>query len=138
MENTLRGHSRVWDHTVIRKGARDQPPPPWEKGRAQVLQGLDLQDLHIGEAIRSEAAAVDDDVLQPLNVGLGVAVHFAQQLHVTACHSCGVGRESRLQDGPVRGPLWGPGQPSTLTSGTHRSTLVTRLQPPPSSREKPS
>ena len=63
--------------------------------------------MHIGEAVGTEAAAVDDDVLQPLDVGLGIAVHLAEQFHVTAHHSRGVGWESCLKDGPVRGPLWG-------------------------------
>lgn len=85
-------------------------PPQGERVGPRRSQERNLQDLYIGEAVSAETAAVDDDVLQPLDVGLGVTVHLAQQLHIAANHSCGVGWEPRLQDGPVRGPLWGPGQ----------------------------
>lgn len=98
---------------MARNEAGGQARTPTPHGRAGGFRGWrapDLQDLHVGETIGAKTAAVDDDVLQPLDVGLGVTVHLAQQLHVAACHSCGVGREPRMQDGPVRGPLWGPGQ----------------------------
>lgn len=118
------------------EGSWGPPPTPTPHGRAVGFRscwGPDLQDLHVGEAVGPETAAIDDDVLQPLDVGLGVAVHLAQQLHVAACHGCRVGREPRLQDGPVRGPLWGPGQavnPDRWYPRKHPGHLPPAFPPP--------
>lgn len=49
------------------------------------------------------AAAVDLDVLQPLNVRLRVAEHFALKLHVAAHHRGAVSWEAGLKDRPVGG-----------------------------------
>lgn len=50
-------------------------------------------------------AAVDLDVLQPLDVRLRVAEHLALKLHVAAHHHGPVGWQAGLQDGPVGGAL---------------------------------
>lgn len=71
-------HSGVTAGPRVRKGAGSHPPHHGRRvGRAQAPQGLDLQDLHIREAVGTEVAAVDDNVLQPLDVRLGVTVHLA-------------------------------------------------------------
>lgn len=44
-------------------------------------------------------------MLDPLDVGLGIAVDLADELGIAAHHGRGVGGEPRLQDGPVRGAL---------------------------------
>lgn len=64
-----------------------------------------LQDVDVGDAVGAVAAAVDLDVLQPLDVRLGVAVDLAVELHVAAHHHRLIGRQARLQDGPVWGAL---------------------------------
>lgn len=65
-----------------------------------------LEDLDVGRAVGAVAAAVPLQVLEPLQVWLGVAVDFTVQLHVAAQPRRGVGRKSGLQDGPVGGALW--------------------------------
>lgn len=64
-----------------------------------------LQDLHVGQVVGADLAAVHLDVLQPLDVGLGITVDLAEELHVAAHQCCGVGGQPSLQDGSVRGPL---------------------------------
>ena len=85
---------------------------PNSSGEAQSWVSLDselahLQNLEIGQPVGPIFTAVLFHVLDPLDMGLGIAVHLAEQFHVTAHHSRGVGWESCLKDGPVRGPLWG-------------------------------
>lgn len=44
-------------------------------------------------------------MLDPLDVGLGIAVDLADKLDIAPDHGGGVGGEPGLQDGPVRGAL---------------------------------
>lgn len=60
-----------------------------------------LEDLNVGGPVRTIASAVPFDVLEPLNVRLGVTVDLAVELDVTAYHCCGVGWQTCLQDRPV-------------------------------------
>lgn len=62
-----------------------------------------LEDADVRQAVRAVAAAVDLDVLQPLDVRLRVAEHFALELHVAAHHCGAVGGEAGLEDRPVWG-----------------------------------
>lgn len=62
-----------------------------------------LEDADVRQAVRTVAAAVDLDVLQPLDVRLRVAEHFALELHVAAHHCGAVCWEAGLKDRPVRG-----------------------------------
>lgn len=55
-----------------------------------------LEDPDIGEAIRAVATAVLGDVLQPLDVGLGIAVHLADELGVLAHFYRGVRWQASL------------------------------------------
>lgn len=64
-----------------------------------------LQDVDVGGAVGPVAAAVHLDVFQPLDVRLGVAVNLAVELHITAHHNSLIGRQPRLEDGPVGGTL---------------------------------
>lgn len=61
----------------------------------------DLEDLNVGRSVRAVAAPVSDDVLEPLDVRLGIAVDLTVELHVRAHHCCGVCRQSSLKDRPV-------------------------------------
>lgn len=88
--------------------AQPDRPPAWHTLPAQPAGGsAHLEHGDVGRAVGPHLAAVHLHVLEPLDVGLGIAVHLAEQFHVTAHHSRGVGWESCLKDGPVRGPLWG-------------------------------
>jgi len=51
-----------------------------------------LEDLNIGSPIRTVATAVPLNVLEPLNVRLGITVDLAMELNITAYHGCGVSR----------------------------------------------
>ena len=64
-----------------------------------------LKHSDVGEAVGSDAAPVDLDVFEPLDVRLRVRKHFALELHITAHHSRAVRRESSLEDRPVRRAL---------------------------------
>lgn len=66
-----------------------------------------LQDVDVGGAIGPVAAAVHLDVLQPLDVRLRVAVNLTVELHITAHLNRLIGRQPRLEDGPVGGTLCG-------------------------------
>jgi len=68
-----------------------------------------LQDVDVGNAVGAVAAAVDLDVLQPLDVRLGVAVHLAVELHLAAHLHRLIGWQARLEDGPVGRTLCGGG-----------------------------
>lgn len=50
-----------------------------------------LEDLNVRSPIRTIATAVPFNVLEPLNVRLGVTVDFTVELHVAAHHCCRVG-----------------------------------------------
>lgn len=65
------------------------------------LSKTDLEYLNIGRSVRAVAAPVPLDVLEPLNVRLGIAVDLTVQLDIGADHCCGIGRQSGLKDGPV-------------------------------------
>lgn len=54
----------------------------------------------------SLSAAVDGDVFEPLDVRLRVAEYSTHEGHIAANHCGLVGRETRLQDGSVRGTFW--------------------------------
>lgn len=56
-------------------------------------------------SVGAVATAVVGDVLQPLDVGLGVAVDLADEAGVFPDVHGGVGRETSLENGPVGGPL---------------------------------
>lgn len=60
-----------------------------------------LEDADIRQTIRANSAPVELDVLQPLDVRLRVAEHFALKLHVAAHHCGAVSGQAGLQDGPV-------------------------------------
>lgn len=62
-----------------------------------------LENADVRQAVGTVAAAVDLDVLQPLDVRLRVAEHFALELHVAAHHRGTVSREAGLKDRPVGG-----------------------------------
>lgn len=78
-----------------------------------------LQDVDVGGAVGPLAAAVHLDVFQPLDVRLRVAVNLTMELHVTAHLHRLVGRQPRLEDGPVGGALCG-GEVAAL-SRSHKS-----------------
>lgn len=65
-----------------------------------------LENADVRQAVRTLAAAVDLDVLQPLDVRLRVAEHFALKLHVAAHHCGAVCWEAGLKDRPVWGAFW--------------------------------
>lgn len=73
-----------------------QPP---DGGRAY------LEHSDVGRAVRAHLAAIYFHVLQPLDVWLGITVHLAVELHITAQNGCLVSRQPSLQDGPVWGAL---------------------------------
>ena len=60
-----------------------------------------LQNLEIRQPIGPVFTAILFHVFDPLNVGLGIAVNFADELHVASDHGGGVGGQSGLEDGPV-------------------------------------
>lgn len=60
-----------------------------------------LQNLEIGQSVRTVFTAVLFHVFDPLDVGLGITVDFADKLHITSNHSGGIGGQSSLEDGPV-------------------------------------
>lgn len=64
-----------------------------------------LEYADIGQAIGPYSTPVHLNVLQPLDVRLRVAEHFAHKLHVAANHRRAVSRQPRIQDGPVRRAL---------------------------------
>lgn len=68
-------------------------------------EGSHLEHFEVGEPVGPVLAAVLLHVLDPLDVGLRVAVHFANELHVATDHRGGVSRQPGLEDGPVRGAL---------------------------------
>lgn len=78
-----------------------------------------LQDLHVGQVVGADLAAVHLDVFQPLDVGLRVAVDLADELHVAAQGHRFVGREPCLQDGPVWGALCEDGGMETSARAPH-------------------
>jgi len=78
-----------------------------------------LQDLHVGQVVGADLAAVHLDVFQPLDVGLRVAVDLADKLHVAAQGHRFVGGEPCLQDGPMRGALCGDGGMGTSAWAPH-------------------
>lgn len=65
-----------------------------------------LEHADVGQAVGPQAAAVDLDVFQPLDVRLRVAEDLALKRHVAAHHRRAVGGQAGLQDGPVGGALW--------------------------------
>lgn len=50
-----------------------------------------LQHTYVGLAVWSHSAAIHLDVLQPLDVWLGVAENLALKFHVAAHHNSSVG-----------------------------------------------
>lgn len=60
-----------------------------------------LENKNIRVPVRPLPAAVDGDVFEPLDVGLRVTEHSAHEGHVAADHRRLIGRQARLQDGPV-------------------------------------
>lgn len=66
-----------------------------------------LEHGDVGCAVGAHLAAIHLHVLEPLDVGLRITVHLAVKLHIAAQHRRLVGRQPRLQDGPVRGALCG-------------------------------
>lgn len=64
-----------------------------------------LKHLNVGDSIWAIAAAIHFNVFKPLDVGLGITVYLAEELNITAHHSCGVGGQPSLQDRPVRRSL---------------------------------
>lgn len=81
-----------------------------------------LQDADIGNTIGSDAASIDHNVFQPLNVRLWVAEHFAFKLHVAAHHYGTIGRQTSLQDRPVWGALCNTAEGQTNLSLRHTCT----------------
>lgn len=77
--------------------------------------------MDIGGAVGPVAAAVHLDVFQPLDVRLSVAVDLAMELHVTAHHNRLIGRQPRLEDGPVGGTLCG-GEAAIVSRGRERAS----------------
>lgn len=65
-----------------------------------------LQNLEIGQPVGPIFTAILLHVFDPLDVGLSIAVNFADKLHVAPDHGGGVGGQSSLEDGPVWRPLW--------------------------------
>lgn len=65
-----------------------------------------LEDAHVGQTVRTHAAAVHLDVLQPLDVRLGVAEHLAHELHVASHHRRAIGWQTSLEDRSVGRALW--------------------------------
>lgn len=117
------------DKPDCRTGA---PGETWSPSQhpGPAVRGDYLQDLDVGQVVWTNLTAVDLDVLQPLDVGLRVTVHLTHELHIAAQGHRLVGRQSRLQDGPVRGALcgqreWcGPGRdalPSPVSLRPHRT-----------------
>lgn len=78
----------------------------WNLHHEGVRLQTHLQDVDVGHVVGAVAAAVHLDVFQPLDVRLGVAVNLTVELHVAAHHHRLIGRQARLEDGPVRGALW--------------------------------
>lgn len=56
-------------------------------------------------SIGAVATAVLSDVFQPLDMRLGIAVDLADEARVLSDMHSGVGRETSLENRPVRGPL---------------------------------
>lgn len=67
---------------------------------------LYLEDVDVGGAIGPMPASIHLDVFEPLDVWLSITVHLTLKLNITAHHHRLIGRESSLQDGPVRWALW--------------------------------
>lgn len=65
-----------------------------------------LEDSDVGHTVGADAAPVDLDVLQPLDVRLRVAENLTLKLHVTAHRDRPIGRQPRLQDRSVRRTFW--------------------------------
>lgn len=65
-----------------------------------------LEHADVGQAVRPQTAAVDLDVLQPLDVRLRVAEDLALKSHIAAHHRRAVGGQAGLEDGSVGGALW--------------------------------
>lgn len=83
--------------------------------------------MDVGGAVGPVAAAVHLDVFQPLDVRLGVAVNLAVELHVAAHHHRLIGRQPRLEDGPVGGALCrGKAAIVSWRRGTKRPPLAYR------------
>lgn len=85
--------------------------------------------MDIGGAVGAVAAAVHLDVLQPLDVRLGVAVNLAVELHITAHHHRLIGRQPRLEDGPVGGALCGGKTASVGDAGPRPAKPPPRVTP---------
>lgn len=54
-------------------------------------------------SIRAVTTAILSDVFQPLDVRLGIAIDFADKAGVLPNMNSGVGRETSLENRPVRG-----------------------------------
>lgn len=79
---------------------------PNSSGEAQSWVSLDselahLQNLEIGQPVGPIFTAVLFHMLDPLDMGLGIAVHFADELHIASNHSGGICWQPGLEDGPV-------------------------------------
>lgn len=75
------------------------------RGDREPASSAYLEDVDVWQAVRSQAAAVDLQVLHPLNVDQLVAGHDALERYVAAhCH-CAVGGQASLQSGYLRDAL---------------------------------
>lgn len=50
-----------------------------------------LKDLNVWGPIRPVAASIPLNMFEPLNVRLGITVHFTVELDIVSHHCCGVG-----------------------------------------------
>ena len=68
------------------------------------MTNLENEDVRV--SVWPLSAAVDGDVFEPLDVRLRVAEHSAHKRHVATDDGGLVGRQTGLQDRPVRRTLW--------------------------------
>lgn len=75
-------------------GSEVGTPHPVKDDGVRVPAGLKPSRLYHPPGAKSGTASAQPVAVlqrQPLDVGLGVTVYLAEQFHVTAHHSCGVG-----------------------------------------------
>lgn len=73
--------------------------------RGQGGAGTYLQYTDVGVSVWAGATTILLDVLQPLDVGLSVAVHLTHEACVLPHLHTGVGWQPCLENGPMGGPF---------------------------------
>lgn len=84
-------------------------PDPSGRPRLWVPSDSDsphLQNFEVGQPVGPVFTAVLFHMFDPLDVGLGIAVNFADKLHIASHHGGGICWQSSLEDGPVWWSLW--------------------------------